>query len=281
MIRGLNARSIVVIAAVSTSALGLGPRSFAEELPRLELGIGVGGISVPDYRGSSEQRSYLVPLPFVVYRGERLRADRDGVRGLLLETRRMELNVSIGGYVPVDSEDNPQRMGMPDLDSTVEVGPSLNLNLSDRGAFGPRIRLPLRAVVSVGSDGTSHVGWRLHPVYELPLREPLAGFRVKMQIGPHLADSKYHDYYYSVADDEVRPGRPAFAAGGGYSGLSLQFSAARRFANHWWLGAFVRYDNLRGTSFRDSPLVVEDHMLLVGIGVARTFFRSRNAAQQQ
>ena len=37
--------------------------------------------------------------------------------GLLFEDRRLELNVSIGGYIPVDSEDNPQREGMPDLDS--------------------------------------------------------------------------------------------------------------------------------------------------------------------
>ena len=279
MLRELNDSWTIPIVLIA--ALGVCPRSFAEDLPRAELGIGVTGISLPDYRGSSEQQNYLLPLPFVVYRGENLRADRDGIRGLLFKHPRMALNVSIGGYVPVDSEDNPQREGMSDLDPTFEVGPSLNLYLSDLGARGPRIRLPLRAVVSVGGDGTSQVGWRLHPVYELPFEDRLAGFAVKMQFGPQFADRAYHDYFYSVADEDVRPSRPAFAASGGYSGLSLQFSATRRLSNHWWLGAFLRYDDLRGAAFEDSPLVVEDKALLFGIGLARIFYRSKSVVSQQ
>ena len=279
MLRELN--DSLTIPIVLIAALGFGPQSLAEELPRAELGIGVTGISLPDYRGSSEQQNYLLPLPFVVYRGENLRADRDGIRGLLFKHPRMALNVSIGGYVPVDSEDNPQREGMPDLDPTFEVGPSLNLHLSDLGARGPQIRLPLRAVVSIGGGGTSRVGWRLHPVYELPFEDRLAGFAVKMQFGPQFADRAYHDYFYSVADEDIRPSRPAFAASGGYSGLSLQFSATRRFSNHWWMGAFLRYDNLRGAAFEDSPLVVEDKALLFGIGFARIFYRSKSVASRQ
>ena len=275
MSRRLIHSSIAVI--VSIGALAHSPRSFADELPRLELGIGVAGISVPDYRGSSVQRSYVLPLPYVVYRGEKIRADRDGIRGLLFKSRRLELNASIGGYIPVDSEGNPQREDMPDLDSTVEIGPSLNLNLSDSGPRGPRFRMPLRAVVSIGRDGMSHVGWRLHPVLELPIREPLAGFAVKMQIGPQFADSAYHDYYYSVTDVDVRPDRPAFSSSAGYSGLSLQFSATRRISKRWWLGAFVRYDNLRGTAFEESPLMVRDHALLFGIGLARILLRAGSA----
>ena len=69
MTRRLIHASMVVI--VSLGVLANGPRSFADELPRLELGIGATGISVPDYRGSSEQRSYVLPFPYVVYRGRR------------------------------------------------------------------------------------------------------------------------------------------------------------------------------------------------------------------
>ena len=263
-----------MVVAASIGALAAGPCSFAGELPRLELGLGVAGISVPDYRGSAEQRRYVLPFPYVVYRGERIRADRDGVRGLLFRTRRVELNASMGGYIPVDSEDNPQREGMPDLDSNFEVGPSLNVNLSDAGARGPRLRIPLRAVLAIGSDGVSHIGWRLNPVFELPFREPIAGFAVKMQIGPQFADSEYHGYYYSVAEGDARAGRPAFSSGGGYSGLSFQLSATRRISDRWWVGAFVRHDDLHGAAFEESPLVVEDRALLFGIAVARIFHRS-------
>ena len=279
MLRKLNESLTILI--VSIVALSSCPGLFAEELPRLELGIGVTSIHLPDYRGSSEQRNYLLPLPFVIYRGENLRADRDGIRGLLFKHPRMALDVSIGGYVPVDSADNPQREGMSDLDPTLEVGPSLNFHLSDLGARGPRIRLPLRAVVSVGGDGTSHVGWRLNPVYELPFEDRLAGFAVKMQFGPQFADRAYHDHFYSVAGVDARPSRPAFAASGGYSGLSLQFSATRRLSNHWWLGAFLRYDDLRGAAFEDSPLAIDDEALLFGIGFARIFYRSESVVSQQ
>ena len=270
----LNTSLITLL--LSIAALGFCSRLRAEELPRLELGIGVVGISLPDYRGSSEQQNHLLPLPFIVYRGEHLRADRDGIRGLLFEHPRLSLNVNVSGSVPVDSDDNPQREGMADLDPTFELGPSLNLHLSDRSARGPRILLPLRAVISVSSSGVEHVGWRLHPIYELPFQHRPAGFSVKMQIGPQFADHDYHDYLYSVTGSDVRPGRPAFSAGGGYSGLSLQLSATRRFSNGWWLGSFVRYDNLRGVAFKDSPLVVEDHALLIGIGLAWVFYRSES-----
>lgn len=272
MLRALIRSSIVV--AASFGALAAGPRSYAGEPPRLELGLGVAGVSVPDYRGSAEQRSFLLPFPYVVYRGERIRADREGVRGLLFRTRRVELNASMGGYIPVDSEDNPLREGMPDLDSSFEVGPSLNVDLSDAGVRGPRFRIPLRAVLAIGSDGVSHVGWRLNPVFELPFRGPMAGFAVKMQIGPQFADSAYHGYHYSVAEADVRSGRPAFSSGGGYSGLSLQLSATRRISDRWWMGAFVRYDDLHGAAFEESPLVTEDRALLLGVAVARIFHRS-------
>ena len=46
--------------------------SFAahgEELPLWELGIGAAGINFPDYRGSSVQRSYLLPVPVFIFRG--------------------------------------------------------------------------------------------------------------------------------------------------------------------------------------------------------------------
>ena len=39
----------------------------------------------------------------------------------------------------------------------------------------------------------------------------------------------------------------------------------------------MRYDNLRGTVFEKSPLVVRDQALLFGFGVARIIHRSGSA----
>jgi outer membrane scaffolding protein for murein synthesis (MipA/OmpV family) len=60
--------------------LGLPPRAAAEMLPKWELGVGVGGLWMPDYRGSDEVRSYLLPFPYVIYRLDWLKVDREGVR---------------------------------------------------------------------------------------------------------------------------------------------------------------------------------------------------------
>ncbi|MGH9363054.1 MAG: hypothetical protein ACRD2T_14170, partial [Thermoanaerobaculia bacterium] len=37
----------------------------AEELPLWELGLGIGGFTLPDYRGSDQARGYVLPVPYV------------------------------------------------------------------------------------------------------------------------------------------------------------------------------------------------------------------------
>jgi outer membrane scaffolding protein for murein synthesis (MipA/OmpV family) len=68
----------------------------------------------------------------------------------------------------------------------------------------------------------------------------------------------------------VTPQRSAYQANRGYSGWSSLISASQRF-DRMWLGAFIRYDNLQGTGFQDSPLVETRHALLAGIGLAWVF----------
>ncbi len=75
----------------------------ADELPLWEAGFGFTGLSMPDYRGSDEQRGYLFPLPYLVYRGDILRMDRKGMYGLLFQSERVELNISADAGVPVKS----------------------------------------------------------------------------------------------------------------------------------------------------------------------------------
>src|SRR4051794_28357577 len=99
--------------------------------PLWEAGAGVAALSFPDYRGSSRQRGYLLPIPFFVYRGEVLQIDREKVRGLMFKSERWELDVSLNGSVPVRSNDNPARQGMPNLSPTVELGPQLTYRLLD------------------------------------------------------------------------------------------------------------------------------------------------------
>jgi len=42
----------------------------------------------------------------------------------------------------------------------------------------------------------------------------------------------------------------------------------------WFVGTFVRYDDLHGAVFDDSPLVETRSYLAVGVGVSRIFMQS-------
>ena len=94
-----------------------------------EAGLGIAAISLPDYRGADSSQTYVLPAPYLVYRGEFLKADRSGVRGTLFNTDRVELNLSLNATLPVSSRNNAARQGMANLRPTVELGPTLSVNL--------------------------------------------------------------------------------------------------------------------------------------------------------
>ena len=100
--------------------------------PLWELGIGVAGLRLPDYRGSDQSRGYVLPLPYIVYRGTWLKADRDGARALLFDSQRVKVDVSVAASTPTRSSDNSARAGMPNLPGTFELGPNLNITLPPR-----------------------------------------------------------------------------------------------------------------------------------------------------
>ena len=62
----------------------------ADEKPLWEAGLGIGALSFPDYRGSDQTRLYPVPVPYFVYRGDFLKADRNGLRGEFLNREYVE-----------------------------------------------------------------------------------------------------------------------------------------------------------------------------------------------
>ena len=69
--------------------------AVADSRPLWEWGLGPSVVSFSDYPGSASTHRYTLPLPYVRYRGTFLRADREGLRGVLLDTPRISLNVSL------------------------------------------------------------------------------------------------------------------------------------------------------------------------------------------
>jgi MipA family protein len=243
--------------------------AHAEPKPLWEAGLGVGGIVFPDYRGSDELRAYPIPLPYIVYRGKLLRADREGVRGRLFDSKWAEFSLSVNGSVPVDSDESGARQGMPDLKPTLELGPSLDVHLwrSADSAIKVDLVLPVRAPITLESSPQS-IGWVFAPRFHIDIKNVAGpGWNLGLGAGPVFADHKYHEYFYSVAPAYATAQRPTHDASGGYSGAHVLASLSKRFPG-FWVGAYVRADSLHGAVFDDSPLIRQNYAVSGGLGIA-------------
>ncbi len=243
-------------------------RAIAGEMPLWEAGVGLGVLSVPDYRGSDQSHSYLLPVPYIVYRGDVLKADRNGARAEFLDLDRVKLELSLNASVPTASNHNDARRGMSDLKSTVEIGPTLDLTLFESGDRHVRVelRLPVRAALTVQSRPKT-IGFIASPNLNLDLGDLAGGWNVGLLAGPLFGTHRFHDYFYTVPARDATPERPEYRAGGGYSGTQALAALSRRFSKIW-VGAFVRFDTLHGAAFEDSPLVRRDHAVAAGLAVS-------------
>ena len=253
-------------------------------LPLWELGVGAAVLYSPHYRGSDQSRTQAVPLPYLIYRGEKVKVDRDGIRASLFDLNRFELDFNGGGAFPVKSGDNRARKGMPDLGGFLEFGPSLNYRAfqSLNKDVTVDIRVPLRAAVSISpSESPRFSGWVLTPRVNIDLKNlpGLGDTEVGSYVGPLFADKKNSGYFYSVTPQYARADRPEYASRGGFGGWQWVTGASKRFDN-WWLGAFVRVDSVKGAVFEDSPLVKKTTTLYGGVSIAWIFKTSSERAKQ-
>ena len=258
-------------------ALGLvtAPPTLAQDKPLWEFGLGAGALRVPDYRGSADSTTYVAPIPYLIYRGRLLQVDREGVHGDIFRGERVKLDWSAAAGIPAKSRTDGARAGMPDLDATLEIGPSLEIRLH-RDELTQRIwslRLPLRAVAATDLRHSQGAGWVFAPNLHLDAKRLGAGWEGSLAFGPMYATEAYHDYYYEVASAYVTATRPRYDAKGGYSGSRVTLTLTRRF-DGYWIGAFARYDTLAGASFADSPLVQKKESFMIGVGVAWVFAQS-------
>jgi len=256
------------LSATLTVAAGA---ACASQEPLWEAGLGIGAIHFPQYRGSDQSRNYVLPTPYFVYRGEFLKADREGARGVFFRNENADVHLSVGASLPVDSGDNRAREGMPDLKPTVEIGPAFELTLWRSGERDAKVdlRMPVRAAFSVESR-PRFVGTQFFPHLNLDLRNErlLPGWNLGMLAGPVFTDRRYNEYYYQVDPAYATPTRTAYAPpGGGYAGVESIVAVSKRF-RRFWVGGFVRYDTLKNARFEESPLVTSRHYFAAGFAIS-------------
>jgi outer membrane scaffolding protein for murein synthesis (MipA/OmpV family) len=253
----------------------------AEQRPELELGVGVGMVNFPIYRGAEERRSWLLPVPYFDYNGDKLQINRDRLRSRLFRSDRIELDISVSGSVPVNSSDTTARKGMDDIDAILEVGPLLNVHLyyDERKQTNLDLRLPVRAVLPVRPYRIDHQGWIFQPALNLDLRNVWqSGWNMGLQAALVYGDQGYTQYFYNVAPQFATATRPAYSTTGGYGGSQFTTALSRRKSG-MWMGGFLRWDNLSGAVFEDSPLVTRKQAFSLGFAVSWILYSSEKMVE--
>lgn len=263
--------SALAAAAAAALVLACATPAGAASKPLYELGAGGYLISLPAYRGAVEYKTYLLPFPWIVYRGRFLRSSREGLRGVFFQSTRAELSLSAHISPPVNSRDVPVRAGMPNLQPTFEVGPMLKVHLYRSPGMLLDLRLPVR---EVQTWRLKPIGWVAYPHFNLDLPDWRGGgWNLGLSLGPRFGDRGYHAYFYDVAPRYAAPGRPAYRAPAGYGGETFYFSAGRAIGRLRF-SAYLRYDSLAGAVFANSPLVRSRQYVEVGMGLAWVFAES-------
>jgi len=261
----------------SISLLMLLSVAWAEKLPKWEVGLGGGALSIPDYRGSDQSHVYPYPFVFPVYRGLRLQADEEGIKGMLLESDRVRFDISYDGNVPVRS-DNDARKGMSTLEPTVQIGPMLRVKLWDSEPNTQSIiaELPVRAAFAIGG-GIEHVGYTAFPRLAYRREMDLFGRKWKWSLagGPLYGSEDFNRYYYQVDPADATPQRPAYNADAGYAGTRFITSLYRRDRNKL-ISFYAAFDDVSDAVFYDSPLVKQRTGITVGFLVTWFFFQSKD-----
>ena len=255
----------------------------SEMKPLWEAGVFGGIARLPHYRGSDEYTVYAVPLPFLIYRGEVVQANRDGVRGIFYKGERVETDMSFSGNPPVGS-DNSAREGMPSLDPLVEAGPAVKYYFTQwRAEPSLYLQAAVRGVcsVDVNSIGMSYEGIRGGLNLILSDYRPIPGgsWLFGLNGGVEFTDAGYNAFFYNVTEEQARPDRHAYDSDGGYAGFLLSGYALKKFNPRFSWGFYARWDNISGAVYEDSPLVRERNNVVFGTALIWTIQQSKRFVQ--
>lgn len=255
--------------------------SETEKRPLWEFGLFNAAARIPHYRGADEYNTYALPLPYLIYRGEIIQSDREGLRGIFFKNNHFESGISLSGNPPAD-DDSKAREGMPELDTLLEIGPSLKYYFTGR-AYPQKHTLyaesALRAAMSLSFDSGADIAYEglradIHLNYISRILYQKSGILFGGKIGFDFGNSELNGYFYDVSSAYVRPGRESYASGGGYAGVSLSGWISKKLTKNLSLGFYSGLSNISGSVFEDSPLVKEKNNITVGCALSWKIWES-------
>lgn len=258
-------------AALLSSFLLISSNSLADDF-EWEFGVGLAGITIPHYLGSDEELQLALPLPYGTYEDKKTQIDRDGLNYNLFGVKDLDLSFSVSLGLPVDSEDNKARNGMPDLDTLVEVGPALKYWLFRDQTHELSIVLPVRSAFAFDDFAISQEG--ITGSIDLNYTHQIKDWEFNGTYSVNFGDKKYHSQFYDVANQFVTADRDYFQAQKGVSSHSVSFYINRRW-NKFYFGLYARSENLESAVNRNSPLVRKERNLYASVYFGWVFASSK------
>ena len=270
------------VSAEEPTAIDNNDSRSSETLPLFELGIGVGSLYQPYYVGTKQNRAFAFPVPVPIYRGDFFKSDEEGVRAEVFKHKHFKLEFSLDFNLAIDSDDIDLRTGMDDIDSRLQIGPSVEIKLAQSEYSKWLLNLPVRASVGVGSDGIDESGFTFAPNISYFRNFDWSGnpWRAGVALGPQFGSRDYQNLYYGVEHAFATDDRPAYDADSGYAGSRLLMTLRSQNRDRL-LVWFVRYENINGATFEDSPLVETNNGLSVGLIYSKFLFKSKQTVKRK
>ncbi|MDQ6995027.1 MAG: MipA/OmpV family protein [Mariprofundaceae bacterium] len=225
--------------------------------------------SIPQYMGSNERQQLVLPLPYFVYRSERLQVNRNGIRTKIFDIDNLSLDASFGAGLSV-SGNNKARQGMPSLPFTFQLGPRLNWQIKETSDQGLKFCLPLRWNVDTSLH---YAGYLLEPQFLWNAKLSRSS-RVGVGIGSTFTSQAFNDRYYTVTQKYATSTRPRYQAGSGLHSIFLQSAIHYVYSPSLSMFAAMRYRNMNVSKLSQSPLVKTPHYLSVFLGMSYLFWAS-------
>ncbi len=275
--RTVPAAISMTLAALLAPAMVYAQETEALPLPLWDLGAFGVGLSQQAYPGSNQMIDRALALPYLIYRGKYLRADRGNLGVRAVKTESMELDVGFSGAFGSNSNAIEARKGMPDLGTLVEFGPRIKWNLGSAPGNGRwRAELALRGVFDL-TDNLKDKGFSLEPelIYE---RTSTGGLRYSTSAGLVFGDPRLTDTFYGVAPVYATAVRPAYAAQGGLIMSRLSLNISKGVTPDLRIFGFARLASLEGAANNASPLVRQNAASTFGVGLTYTLARSSSRA---
>ncbi|MBL4759751.1 MAG: MipA/OmpV family protein [Mariprofundaceae bacterium] len=239
-------------------------------LPLWEMGLAAGVFSIPHYVGSDQRYTLPLAAPYIVYRGDIIRADSDGLRGRLFDKNGISLDLDFSFGLPVKSS-NRARQGMPDINLVGQVGPQINVLLEDNNQGSLSIHLPWRFAMDTSP---LYLGWVIEPSVRYKrydLLPELHKMTLRIEAGLLYASQHYNHTYYGVDPIYATANRPTYQAKQGMHSYFADTSLHYNIDNNLSIAAVVRMRSLAGSVNRNSPLIRQNYYFSAGIAMVWSF----------